>query len=917
MKSRKFYVLLYISNEYYKQTLQSLLNQSIGFDRHINLILAVSSDFFYTEELKRIISQHFENISYLGQISKGEFQKRAYFRIKGKYVHYAECGSVYQRNTFKIISFLFSKRGNGIEVVLARYDSKKKNDLIRQVISRVPKGERIVDLDEYDEIPLFFWNYSFVRADSIVSTRKNKAGKWSKGYSTEIEELLSFRLLAEVFHANPRVLLTKQTLVEASPAKRRSSNFFPEYQQDPEQLRVFRENVIEPVYQKYKIETPRFIQYNLIRLFRWCATESSATDVISEVYDVQEFKGFLNKVINKIDDDYLMKINQNARDKVFFFRCKQNELDIVLEEEDKVLKHGETEILRSSLVYTKVELIDFEKNKLKIRVRAKFLNEEDKEKATFYAKVNHQNQYFAKEGKGRYDSICWDQIVYPGKAFDIEIPLDSKEKIQRISLFEGGQGVEVKREKIGFGRYAPISENNRRGYYYHKGWLMFFDGGRKDIVLKRTSRIRLPYLEARLLFSLLMKRRKNALLSIPVRVAYWGLYPVMKDKRIWLISDRADRGDDNGEAFLKYLQKHRPKGVYYYFVIDRKSEEGKRISKYARTITPFSVKHTLYHLFAEYIISSQANSPVLGVVPNIYFRDIRHHMKFVFLQHGVTKDDQSAWLNRYSRNIYGLVVATDPEYRSMFDYDYYYEKKNIWLTGFPRNDLLYRDEKRYITLMPTWRKYLMEPKPDPVTGRWILREDIEDIEYSKFYSALIQSTRLKKALEKYGYTLCMKPHPLVEPYLDELFSGMENVKVFEENVAYRDVFAWSDLILTDYSSTAFDFAYLRKPIIYTHFDIETFRAGGHSYVEGYFDYERDGFGEVAYTLDDTIDLIIDYVKNDCQPKEKYLERVNKTFAFNDKENSKRVLERLLLGDSYEEAEEKEIEKGVEEKVIPH
>ena len=50
-------------------------------------------------------------------------------------------------------------------------------------------------------------------------------------------------------------------------------------------------------------------------------------------------------------------------------------------------------------------------------------------------------------------------------------------------------------------------------------------------------------------------------------------------------------------------------------------------------------------------------------------------------------------------------------------------------------------------------------------------------------------------------------------------------------------------MLTDYSSVAFDFAYLRKPIVYAHFDKEAFFSGEHSYTAGYFDYERDGFGE--------------------------------------------------------------------------
>ena len=113
-----------------------------------------------------------------------------------------------------------------------------------------------------------------------------------------------------------------------------------------------------------------------------------------------------------------------------------------------------------------------------------------------------------------------------------------------------------------------------------------------------------------------------------------------------------------------------------------------------------------------------------------------------------------------------------------------------------------------------------------------------------------------------------------------------------DDVTYKEVFATTDLMLTDFSSVVFDFAYLRKPIIYTHFDIQTMQSGGHTYSEGYFDYERDGFGEVTYDAKQTVDTIIEYIKNDCKPKEKYLERINKTFKYNDTECSKRIYEHL-------------------------
>ena len=99
-------------------------------------------------------------------------------------------------------------------------------------------------------------------------------------------------------------------------------------------------------------------------------------------------------------------------------------------------------------------------------------------------------------------------------------------------------------------------------------------------------------------------------------------------------------------------------------------------------------------------------------------------------------------------------------------------------------------------------------------------------------------------------------------------------------------------MLSDYSSAVFDFGYLKKPVIYTQFDKEQFFSGEHVCRKGYFDYERDGFGEVEYDLDSTVDRIIEYMENGCKMKEVYKKRVDEFFAFNDKNNCERLYQRI-------------------------
>ena len=59
------------------------------------------------------------------------------------------------------------------------------------------------------------------------------------------------------------------------------------------------------------------------------------------------------------------------------------------------------------------------------------------------------------------------------------------------------------------------------------------------------------------------------------------------------------------------------------------------------------------------------------------------------------------------------------------------------------------------------------------------------------------------------------------------------------------------------------------------------------------DYEKDGYGEIVTKIDETIDTIIDYMKNDCKLKDKYRERIDAFFTYNDRGNSQRIYEKIV------------------------
>ena len=256
------------------------------------------------------------------------------------------------------------------------------------------------------------------------------------------------------------------------------------------------------------------------------------------------------------------------------------------------------------------------------------------------------------------------------------------------------------------------------------------------------------------------------------------------------------------------MQQHRE--IDSYFIIDSECEDFSRIETIGKVVPLYSKEHLLLALLADCIISSQCN----GVVENPfwekaeYVRDIYHKPKIIFLQHGVIKDDMSPTLNRYHTNFTGFVTSTKAEYESILKYPYFYNKKNIWLTGLPVFDTLKDQSEKIILIMPTWRKELMHQEWDDASRnmKWITNKPIEKSEYYRKYYSLLHDKKLLKLCKKYGYKIAFKPHPLMEKYIKNIAG--EEVILYDASVTYREALQKGSMLITDYSSIAFLFAYL-------------------------------------------------------------------------------------------------------------
>lgn len=492
-------------------------------------------------------------------------------------------------------------------------------------------------------------------------------------------------------------------------------------------------------------------------------------------------------------------------------------------------------------------------------------------------------------------TIFMDEVITRAKGFRVGISRDEMSDRMELQLCLRYQGKDIIWKNISFGKFFPLATQLKNSYLYEEGILLTYVDNCL-VLSKLADRKLIKKYEKNLLKEMLAKKDKKVLRGLIARKIY-NTIKLFKKKELWMVSDRLTKADDNGEAFFTYMNMAgKNPNINTYFVLEKDSEDYERLHKIGNVVQFHSTKHKILSLLCDKIVSSQAE----GYVINRFFdmsylyKDILHRQKFVFLQHGVTKDNQSRWMARENMNISLLVTATRMEYQSFFDCAYHYDENQVKCTGFSRYDYLYdhSEDKNVITFMPTWRAYLTGWH-NLYTDSRLLKAGFEESLYCKMYREVFSNDRLYEAAKKYHYDIKLMLHPTMPRECIEYFNCSEAVEILDRSTRYRDVYAESKLIVTDYSSAVFDFAYLRKPVLYYQQDVDDFFSGKHTYDKGYFDYERDGFGEVEYTAEALIDRMIEYMENGCKLKDVYRDRIEKTFPYNDKNNCKRVYEEII------------------------
>lgn len=318
-------------------------------------------------------------------------------------------------------------------------------------------------------------------------------------------------------------------------------------------------------------------------------------------------------------------------------------------------------------------------------------------------------------------------------------------------------------------------------------------------------------------------------------------YPFCKKQDVWLIGGNAGKlYVDNARAMHEYLLS---KDVNVYFVVDKESHLKEYFEKKnIKYLIKGSYKAYLYFMMSKVSLFSHSISadiaPYLCAVPIIsYFHNKNYK---VFLNHGTVGLKKRIYMNEKYKNIVDKMLKSynlnpcDSEFEMDIKVnDWKMGKDTMYVCGYPRYDRLINessDKVSDILYMPTWRSY--------------------DSDLSDKIVELINHQRLNEHLSKNNIKLKLYIHQLAYDKV-KLNIKNDNIIILDKSVDVTRELIDSKLLITDYSSVAYDFYFMNKKVYFYQFDKEKYLKNVGSYVN------LDKFISKSYTkLDDLIDAVI-------------------------------------------------------------
>lgn len=312
----------------------------------------------------------------------------------------------------------------------------------------------------------------------------------------------------------------------------------------------------------------------------------------------------------------------------------------------------------------------------------------------------------------------------------------------------------------------------------------------------------------------------------------------------------------------EYLAKNYPGEYKFIWVINKKTN----IPYPHKKIKRFSIRYYYYLARCKYDVFNGRQPEWMVKREDNVFLETWHGTPLKKLVFDI--DDISSATPKYKQQVYkqsriwDYLIAPNAFSSETFRRCFMFEKE-ILETGYPRNDLLHSPNKDEIALQIRDRVGIPKNKKTILYApTW---RDDEFYAKGQYKFQLQLDIGLMKEQLGEEYVLLLRTHYFIADSIDvsEYGGFAYNVSKYDD---ITELYLISDILITDYSSVFFDYANLKRPMLFFTYDLEKYRDTLRGF---YFDIEREVPGPLLYTTEEVIDAIKNIEKVSCEFNQRY------------------------------------------------
>lgn len=385
-------------------------------------------------------------------------------------------------------------------------------------------------------------------------------------------------------------------------------------------------------------------------------------------------------------------------------------------------------------------------------------------------------------------------------------------------------------------------------------------------------------------------KRKRGVLGKPIQ--YWKFFnnhifqklPLREDW-VFVESFFGKSYSDSPKYLYEYLYDTYGDKYRYIWCLNKRAKEMKGHPSICKR---HSLRYVYYTARAKYVICNTRQPSWYKKREGVVFLETWHGTPLKKLAfdlddiHAVNQNHKKLFYRQ--SKAWDYLISANRFSTEVFERAFCYPRENIIEVGYPRNDILYSDraeeiarevkaelgipaDKRVILYAPTWRDNQFYEK---AKYKFTLAMDLE---------------RMKREFGK-DSVLLLRTHYYIADRVD--LTGLEDF-VYNGS-SYNDVsrlYLASDICITDYSSVFFDFANLRRPMLFFAYDYEDYKGE----IRGmYFDMEKQLPGPIVQTNDELVKALREIDRITEQYRGRYEQFCEKFCHIDDGNASKRAID---------------------------